>query len=208
MRPILRQKSSRLENSECFCSDPTDCESTIRLSCRCLVHRRCLVSYIRNQMEDRLSLMFTMRRLKQIGFLCPYAGANFCAGNDSSSGFINTADLEVLFRTAEPNNQGMVAREDALLPSEIEKLKTWISEDNPTSLLTESGPPSISISSKGIAGDDTQPAETVDFNNDFIEATSKPCPECRFRVTHWHGHACHHIAPSGGCPRCKIGFCE
>ena len=39
----------------------------------------------------------------------------------------------------------------------------------------------------------------------YVEATSKACPECAARVTHWHGHACHHISPSmtgpatGGC---------
>mmetsp|Transcript_39671 Transcript_39671/g.104725 ORF Transcript_39671/g.104725 Transcript_39671/m.104725 type:complete len:556 (+) Transcript_39671:3-1670(+) len=44
----------------------------------------------------------------------------------------------------------------------------------------------------------------------LIELTSKECPNptCQQRITHWHGHACHHIAPStGGCPACRQHFC-
>ena len=41
----------------------------------------------------------------------------------------------------------------------------------------------------------------------FVEATSKPCPQCSFRITHYHGHACHHIKPGTGCPNCGTHFC-
>ena len=27
----------------------------------------------------------------------------------------------------------------------------------------------------------------------YIAATTKPCPNCGFPGTHYHGHACHHI---------------
>ena len=43
--------------------------------------------------------------------------------------------------------------------------------------------------------------------NAFIEATSKACPTCSFRITHYHGHACHHILPGTGCPNCGTHFC-
>ena len=41
----------------------------------------------------------------------------------------------------------------------------------------------------------------------FVRATSKGCPRCGFRITHAHGHACHHIKPGTGCPNCGHHFC-
>ncbi len=44
----------------------------------------------------------------------------------------------------------------------------------------------------------------------YIRATSKPCPNpaCEQRVSHFHGHACHHISPyTNGCPSCHLHFC-
>ena len=46
----------------------------------------------------------------------------------------------------------------------------------------------------------------------LTNATSKPCPHCGVRVTHYHGHGCHHIKPvfgnpKSGCPRCHQHFC-
>ena len=29
----------------------------------------------------------------------------------------------------------------------------------------------------------------------------------RYRISHYRGHACHHIAPNGGCPKCNHEFC-
>jgi hypothetical protein len=37
--------------------------------------------------------------------------------------------------------------------------------------------------------------------------TTKKCPSCSFAVSHWHGHACHHIAPITGCPGCGTHYC-
>ena len=42
---------------------------------------------------------------------------------------------------------------------------------------------------------------------DLIAATCKNCPKCGFGVTHFHGHACHHIMPVTGCPNCGHHFC-
>jgi len=63
-----------------------------------------------------------------------------------------------------------------------------------------------------------------DATDAFINATTKACPNqaCRLRVTHYHGHACHHIMPTPfcyacqsyscshgkkGCPGCGLHFC-
>ena len=34
-------------------------------------------------------------------------------------------------------------------------------------------------------------------------ATFKQCPQCGEGITHYRGHACHHIAPGSGCPSCR-----
>lgn len=42
----------------------------------------------------------------------------------------------------------------------------------------------------------------------LINVTTKPCPKCGFRVSHWHGHSCHHISPeTRGCPQCHTHWC-
>jgi len=41
----------------------------------------------------------------------------------------------------------------------------------------------------------------------LLYATSRPCPNCGFFVTHYHGHACHHIRPGSGCPSCGTHWC-
>lgn len=46
-----------------------------------------------------------------------------------------------------------------------------------------------------------------DATSRLIESTSKPCPQCGYRTTHWHGHSCHHIRPGGGCPNCHTHWC-
>jgi hypothetical protein len=40
-------------------------------------------------------------------------------------------------------------------------------------------------------------------------ASFKPCPGCGTGITHYRGHACHHITPGvpGGCPSCHTHFC-
>ena len=42
----------------------------------------------------------------------------------------------------------------------------------------------------------------------LVRLTSRGCPGCGARTTHFHGHACHHISPStGGCPACGTAWC-
>jgi hypothetical protein len=37
--------------------------------------------------------------------------------------------------------------------------------------------------------------------------TTKECPHCGAGVSHYHGHACHHISDQGGCPHCREHWC-
>ena len=44
----------------------------------------------------------------------------------------------------------------------------------------------------------------------YIQLTTRKCPnpQCGERVSHFHGHGCHHISPmSDGCPSCHTHFC-
>eukprot|EP00930_Biecheleria_cincta_P011809 TRINITY_DN11490_c0_g1_i1.p1 TRINITY_DN11490_c0_g1~~TRINITY_DN11490_c0_g1_i1.p1 ORF type:complete len:1512 (+),score=263.29 TRINITY_DN11490_c0_g1_i1:19-4554(+) len=43
--------------------------------------------------------------------------------------------------------------------------------------------------------------------NDLIDATTKPCPKCKTRTSHYHGHGCHHIRPGQGCTACGKHWC-
>ena len=37
----------------------------------------------------------------------------------------------------------------------------------------------------------------------FSQATTKKCPDCTFRATHYHGHKCHHVS----CVQCNQNWC-
>ena len=59
---------------------------------------------------------------------------------------------------------------------------------------------SCSAAARSIQEDDASAA--------LINATSKSCPSCGYRTSHFHGHACHHISPdTNGCPRCHTHWC-
>lgn len=48
----------------------------------------------------------------------------------------------------------------------------------------------------------------IELSQAYIDVTSKPCPNCNTRGTHYHGHSCHHISPNtNGCPNCKTHYC-
>lgn len=42
---------------------------------------------------------------------------------------------------------------------------------------------------------------------EVLYATSKACPFCSIRISHYRGHGTHHITPSDGCPSCHNHFC-
>jgi hypothetical protein len=50
-------------------------------------------------------------------------------------------------------------------------------------------------------------AENRSLTDAVISATTKPCPNCGFQTSHYHGHSCHHIAPGTGCPQCHTHWC-
>eukprot|EP00047_Mylnosiga_fluctuans_P004441 m.234548 g.234548 ORF g.234548 m.234548 type:complete len:1138 (+) comp12675_c0_seq1:83-3496(+) len=53
----------------------------------------------------------------------------------------------------------------------------------------------------------TQRAGQDEETQNYISKTSKPCPNCQMAISHYRGHACHHIRPGTGCPNCGHHFC-
>lgn len=49
--------------------------------------------------------------------------------------------------------------------------------------------------------------DSADKTAEYIAATTKPCPGCGARTSHFHGHQCHHIRPDGGCTNCRTHWC-
>ena len=85
-------------------------------------------------------------------------------------------------------------------------------------LLTESDLSSLSLNSSEVSVDELRglldrvfkPVSALEDTTDaFINATTKACPNqaCRLRVTHYHGHACHHIMPTPFCNSCQSYSC-
>ena len=88
--------------------------------------------------------------------------------------------------------------------SDIDKLIEWICEYNTKILAYDDS----SADTKGNKAMTIPLIDPSDYENDaYIEATTKKCPHCNVRGTHYHGHMCHHISPMGGCSNCHTHYC-
>jgi hypothetical protein len=89
--------------------------------------------------------------------------------------------------------------------SDIDKLIEWICEYNTKILAYDDSSADITKGNKAMTIPLIDPS---DYENDaYIEATTKKCPHCNVRGTHYHGHMCHHISPMGGCSNCHTHYC-
>ena len=168
----------------CFCFEAVDPTQDFQLKCGCLVHRNCLVQYLRAKLGDKAAVLSTSEGLNRFCVSCPYAVAGTCKSAEVINA-ISMATLEQLaVHSGAPNSDEILSHE------EIARVRRWLDE------VPESN--QSNSSSVGAA---------ADSSDLYIRATTKPCPSCGLRVTHWHGHSCHHIQPSGGCPKCKVPFC-
>lgn len=187
---------SIVQNSNCFCMSGIgrDCKDAIELTCGCLIHYDCLLQYIRMALGDKISLLNSIPNdwnKADAGILCPYFFSKDCKSDQKT--FITISELEFLSSACVDILSSVEAAmdEDRIEEKEIEKLKSWLQEEESTD----------EVSSASLTTD-------VDFTTDaFIAATTKPCPSCKMPGTHYHGHACHHISPSGGCTNCKTHYC-
>jgi len=186
---------------DCFCGFIDDGDNAIndtskfvRLGCQCISHYHCLNHYIRSKLGDRLTMSLN-------GISCPYGGVcksfktlDEVAGDESQIYYINMIDLDniVDYGLSHPELQQYLDENDykPLTHEEVNNLRTWIDEQKNKSV---------------------EKFKDEDYDL-FIISTTKACPHCGYRSTHYHGHQCHHISPArppkrGGCPNCHINYC-
>ena len=74
-----------------------------------------------------------------------------------------------------PTETGLgLYRSDPLAGEEVEKFRRWLIEKEQKDSETKTG-------------DDLQ--ESVKF----IDETASPCPNCKYKASHFHGHMCHTV---------------
>jgi hypothetical protein len=204
--------SYKAQFKKCFHSLYSSCfvsSGNLRLKCGCLLHYECLVMHIRSKSSDE------MRSAN--GVDCPYKKAGQCLG---SKGFqiITTNDMNDLVDYMDGVELSLSI--PMLSKDEVCKFRRWISEGlhspdvghtEDIKELTDGEVSSAdSIGRSGLSNKHSK-AEQRTTNGDFdptlsyITATTKPCPVCKYRATHFHGHSCHHTLE--GCPGCHVEFC-
>lgn len=193
-------KAAAADKYECLvCSDihkEDDISMYLRLGCKCIIHYHCLIMYLQTKIGDRLSMSLK-------GISCPYGSScrsfltlDEVGGDETKIYYITMEDLDniVDYGISHPNlHQYLdIYSCDDLTHEEVTGLKEWIREQE---------------SNKKI---------TIKFTDDdfdlYIKSTTKKCPNCGYRSSHYHGHSCHHISPArppqrGGCPNCHIHYC-
>jgi hypothetical protein len=186
----LLRTASLTETSMCFnCREQTGDEKTdLRLGCKCLVHQSCFVQYLKSIVKDRMTThALDMSAAKVKGIHCPNynsnAALNECSYEESSSGgevefyLITTRDL---IRIVEISGLNSSEEESEKFSKEdLDKLTEWLSE----------------------LGNVT-PSSSDEFCS-IIEHTTKACPKCRFRQSHFLGHGCHAV----NCGVCYVMRC-
>ena len=146
----------------------------IRLGCGCVIHYHCLTRYVRHKIDDRSTMSLS-------GMACPYGieCKSFKTLEDESKNtyFITIEDLENIYNYHIEHPSYLKDNEvNPLSYEEVEGLKKWIEEQKQVT--------TIKISN-----------ENYDL---YTISTTKACPSCGYRSTHYHGHQCHHISPFGG----------
>jgi hypothetical protein len=199
-RKLIRQASGQTEKN-CYCTDNVGKSvGDLRLGCGCLVHYQCLVKYIRVKLEDKNALLNSFGKQKENGIVCPYALADEC--NNGERYYMTTGDLNSLVSFGIDNHTS-----EYLKSEEVDKMRRWIEEHQSTSSAQLDS--TMEMTGDGNNDKEDQPQrDSGDMLVDkFINATTKKCPNCSYRASHYHGHACHHISPGGGCPQCHHHYC-
>ena len=212
--------------SNCFCLEAVSGNEfgDTQLRCGCLVHHDCLVQYVKSHLGDRLSLFSSAHKHDEIEMLrcaifCPYTFAGSCKGSKQSNSmsvlsirtssslelaiqdqiiesvktdavnFISVQELDFLVNFEEKHSNNFAHR---LQMSDVDKVRRWAKESTTTT--------PISKSATSLYADDIK-------TEAYVKATTKACPSCQTRGTHYHGHHCHHISPSNGCMGCGTNYC-
>ena len=184
--PLVRNASLSSSDEDCICFSCRDSVGTrrsdLRLGCRCLVHHNCLISYLKSIINDRMTT--SALDITQKGIHCPNYNKNTshneCQASIEGGYFMQVKDLIriVEISTVEQQqplrpNEGEI---ETFTEADLTKLRSWLEE--PT-------------------------AENEEVKDVIIENSTKPCPKCKFRQSHFHGHNCHSVV----CGVCHTGRC-
>lgn len=179
LRALSEEGIKEQHQPNCVCLEFADSISDrymfIRLGCQCVIHYHCLTQYVRHKIGDRATISLSS------GISCPY-GTECKSLEDESKNkyFIAIDDLQNIYQYGleHPQITSYLKENDinALSYEEVEGLKQWIEEQKQITTLKISN-------------------ENHDL---FTISTTKACPSCGFRSSHYHGHQCHHISPYGG----------
>ena len=118
-----------------------------------------------------------------------------CHKNSSTEYFITPHDLEELTKSM----NGAINPISLIQPltiEEVEKMRRFQLENS--EMLNTAANSALNHQPIPDGGEES-------LSEAYINATTKPCPTCGYRATHYHGHRCHHV--SEGCARCRAQFC-
>ena len=171
--------------STCFsCREMVgDDASDLRLGCRCRVHLECFVAYLKSILRDRVTTSALEIGTETKGIHCPNYNKNPSLSECTYIGedfyLVRLRDLiRVVEIDAKVNGKILGSSKESFTKEDLAKLKEWLEEESTV---------------EGVEND----VESI------IEHTTKSCPKCNFRQSHFHGHACHAVV----CGSCHAGRC-
>ena len=163
-----------------------DKSNDLRLGCRCMVHLNCFVRYLKSIISDRMSTNALETGDGTTGIHCPNYNKNAslseCLYEGNEFYLMKSRDLirvvEIIGTTRERGSISSV--DDQMFTREdLSKLQRWLSEKS------------------GGQNDNEEEISPI------ILHTTKACPKCKFRQSHFHGHACHSVV----CGSCHASRC-
>eukprot|EP01041_Mallomonas_annulata_P000882 gene882-1708_t len=225
-QPVHLLRKASVEESAgtvCFCMEPMlHGFNTVRLRCRCVLHEHCMVTYVRSNLEDKTLIC-------DKGMKCPYGCGNYvwiddvdalCKINKSRPiSALHGTGISPLEETEAAKFRMWVISasfsRDELVSCPRCATPHWVDR------LEQSGVARVRCSNNacrakfcsscqvewhgGLSCSEYQGRKSsLEDSKALMSASAKECPNCHTAVTHYHGHACHHIR---GCPGCGIHFC-
>ena len=231
---LLRKASvDEVSGAMCFCLDPVSTpEDGVRLRCRCILHEHCMVAYVRSKLEDRtsvsdrgipcpyacgnhvwiddvdaLSRIHTVRSsrfLLSYGMepLTPSEAAKFRLWVISASFARDELVCCPVCNTPHWVDRGDVDEPEGGSLGGGRGVRVICSNTSCRKRFCSSCQVEWHVGMTCV--DYQRQRADAQYTSDLIHGSAKNCPNCQSPVTHYHGHACHHIR---GCPGCGTHFC-
>lgn len=196
---------------------------SIRLRCRCVLHEHCMITYIRSKLEDKT-------QVSDQGIPCPFNCGKFVWIDDVDALYnlnktrpisgLHSAGVAPLKEEEAARFRLWVIsssfRKDDLINCPKCGTPHWLDSAEGCGIRVKCSN-SINCGIKFCSNCliewkpgqrrsccELRATQNYSETNALVAASAKCCPNCQMPVTHYHGHACHHIR---GCPACGIHFC-